>query len=190
MTLSLSQQKQTQRDAAFAARATMAAEGAGDAAASRFLKEFIALDGETISLYWPLGTELDTISLLHALHERGVACALPVVEQKDQPLFFRKWEPDTVLEPGAFKVLVPAKTAPYVTPTMVITPLLAFDARGYRLGYGGGFYDRTLAKLKREGNCTAVGFAYAAQEVAQVVTDRHDHRLDWVVTDQYVRKIV
>jgi|TARA_R110001606_G_scaffold3642_25_gene16669 5-formyltetrahydrofolate cyclo-ligase len=190
VTLSLSQQKQTQRDAAFTARAAMAADGASDAAAAVFLGEFTALAGEIISLYWPLGTELDTRSLLHALHERGVTCALPVVEKKDHPLAFRKWEPDTVLESGTFKVLVPAKSAPYVTPTLVITPMLAFDAAGYRLGYGGGFYDRTLEKLKREGDCVAVGYAYAAQEVAEVVTDRYDHRLDWVVTEQYVRKIV
>ncbi|WP_293960033.1 5-formyltetrahydrofolate cyclo-ligase [Sneathiella sp.] len=190
MTLSLPQQKQTQRDAAFAARAEMETESAGDQAAARFLDTFPTLAGETVSLYWPLGSELDTRPLLHALHERGVNCALPVVEKKDHPLAFRKWEPDTVLEPGAFKVLIPAISAPFVTPTLVITPMLAFDAAGYRLGYGGGFYDRTLEKLKREGSCAAVGYAYAAQEVAKVVTDRYDHRLDWVVTEQYVRKIV
>ncbi|MCF8468193.1 MAG: 5-formyltetrahydrofolate cyclo-ligase [Sneathiella sp.] len=189
MTLSLSQQKQAQRKAAFATRANIDASGKGEAAASNFLKNFDALGGEILSLYWPLGDELDTKPLLHRLHELGVACALPVVEKKDQPLMFRKWELDTVLEPGNFNVLIPTKTAPELTPTIVLAPLLAFDARGYRLGYGGGFYDRTLEKLRKEGRCMAAGYAYAGQEVAKVVTDSYDQRLDWIVTEEYVRKI-
>ena len=90
---------------------------------------------------------------------------------------------------GAFKVLVPAKTAANLVPDIVITPMLAFDARGYRLGYGGGFYDRTLAKLRNEGECRAIGFAYAAQEVAEVVIDRFDQRLDGIITEKDVRII-
>ncbi|MDF2368123.1 5-formyltetrahydrofolate cyclo-ligase [Sneathiella sp.] len=190
MTLSRRDQKQRQRDAAFARRAAIVAGDAGKQASNRFLDILPKLGVSTISLYWPLGSELDTGPLLRALHDLGITCALPVVEKKNHPLSFRRWTPETVLEPGAFKVLVPVKTADYLIPDLVITPMLAFDAAGYRLGYGGGFYDRTLEKLKRGGNCTAVGFAYAMQEVAEVVTDRYDHRLDWVVTDQYVRKIV
>jgi 5-formyltetrahydrofolate cyclo-ligase len=91
------------------------------------------------------------------------------------------------MEPGAFKVLVPAKSAAYLVPDIVITPMLAFDAMGNRLGYGGGFYDRTLAKLRDEGDCRAIGFAYAAQKVAEVVIDRFDQRLDSIITEEDVR---
>lgn len=170
-------------------RASIVAEDAGILAAQRFLDAFPALDGKTISLYWPLGSELDTKPLLRSLHDLGVACALPVVERKDNPLSFRRWTPETVLEPGAFNVLIPARTADYVTPDFVITPMLAFDAAGYRLGYGGGFYDRTLEKLRMDDECRAIGFSYAAQEVAQVVTDSYDQRLDYIVTEKEVRKI-
>ena len=189
MTQTCRNQKQQQRDAAFARRASIVAEDAGARAARRFLDAFPALDDKTISLYWPLGSELDTRPLLQALHDLGVACALPVVERKDHPLAFRRWTPETVLEPGAFNALVPAKTADYVTPDFVITPMLAFDAAGYRLGYGGGFYDRTLEKLRDGVECCAIGFAYAAQEVARVVTDSYDQRLDYIVTEKELRKI-
>ena len=183
-------QKQQQRDAAFAQRASIVAGDAGKKAARRFLDTFKELEDKTVSLYWPLGSELDTGPLLRALHDLGITCALPVVEKKDHPLSFRRWTPETVMEPGAFNVLVPMKSADYLVPDIVVTPMLAFDAAGYRLGYGGGFYDRTLEKLNQGGNCIAVGYSYAGQEVAKVVTDRYDHRLDWIVTDQYVRKIV
>lgn len=189
MTRSLDEQKQQQRVAALKCRAKIAPGDAAEATARRFLETFDGLSGEIVSLYWPLGNELDTRPLLHALHEFGVFCALPVVEKKDHPLAFRRWEPDTILEPGGFKVLVPAKSAAYVTPSLLVTPMLAFDAAGYRLGYGGGFYDRTLANLRARGSCCAVGYAYAAQEVTKVVIDKFDQRLDYMVTEKEVRKI-
>lgn len=189
MTLSLDEQKQEQRNAATGRRAEIAPGAAGESAAERFLDAFTDLSGQIVSLYWPLGSELDTRPLLRRLHVLGVICALPVVEKADHPLSFRRWDPDTVLEPGRFKVLVPANSAPTVTPDIVVTPMLAFDALGYRLGYGGGFYDRTLAGLRARGSCRAVGYAYAAQEVAKVITDRYDQRLDYLVTEKEVRKI-
>ncbi len=189
MTLSHRDKKQQQRDTAFARRAAIVAGDAGEKASRRFLDAFPKLDGLIISLYWPLGSELDTKPLLRALHDLGVVCALPVVERKDHPLSFRRWTLETVLEPGAFNVLVPAKSADYVIPDFVVTPMLAFDAAGYRLGYGGGFYDRTLEKLRNEGKCRAIGFAYAAQELAKVVIDSYDQRLDGIITEKDVRII-
>ncbi|WP_373087425.1 5-formyltetrahydrofolate cyclo-ligase [Sneathiella sp.] len=189
MTPSLAEQKQMQRELAFATRRAVDADDAGDRAADLFLANFASLEKTIVSLYWPLGSELDTRPLLHQLHERGAICALPVVDRKDHPLRFRAWEPDTVLEPGSFKTLVPSKSAKFLTPAVVVIPFLAFDADGYRLGYGGGFYDRTLDKLRWEQGCLAVGFGYAAQQVAKVVTDPFDQKLDWVVTEEYVRKI-
>jgi 5-formyltetrahydrofolate cyclo-ligase len=86
---------------------------------------------------------------------------------------------------GVFKAMIPEDGA-WVEPSVLIVPLLAFDARGYRLGYGGGFYDRTLEGLRARGPVLAVGFAFAAQEVAEVPTDATDQRLDAVVTERGV----
>lgn len=189
MTLSLSDQKQAQRETAFKTRKSVTPDDAGTRAADNFLEHFDIRTGVVISLYSPIGTELDSMPLLHTLHERGVRCALPVIEGNGRPLVFRMWEPDCILEMGPFKALVPAVTAAVLVPDIVITPMLAFDTAGYRLGYGGGFYDRTLQKLRHEKDCRAVGYAYSAQEVDKVVTDAFDQRLDAVVTEKDVRKI-
>lgn len=130
--------------------------------------------------------ELDPRPLLSRLLELGCQCALPVVVGRDQPLLFREWAPHDTLEAGPFGTREPASDAPEVTPGMLIVPLLAFDLRGFRLGYGGGFYDRTLRGLREDHEgCLAIGYAYADQQVDSVPVTDTDERLDWVVTEAY-----
>ncbi|MCR9212147.1 MAG: 5-formyltetrahydrofolate cyclo-ligase [Proteobacteria bacterium] len=181
-------QKQRQRQDAHSVRNSLQDADAGKAAARNFQAKFKKLSTETVSLYWPIGSELDTRPLLHSLYDSGVTCVLPVIEAKDNPLFFRRWQPELTLVPGPFKVPVPPETEDILVPTVIVAPLLAFDRHGFRLGYGGGYYDRTLEKLRQTSNCTAVGYAYAGQEVTKIVTDEFDQKLDWVVTEIDVRK--
>lgn len=139
--------------------------------------------GAVVSGYWPLGDELDPRPLMLALAERGARLALPVVEARGLPLGFRAWRPDDEVRPGSFGIPEPRPEAGEVSPRVVLVPMLAFDPSGHRLGYGGGFYDRTLASLRARGRILAVGLAYAGQEVARVPVGPHDQPLDWVVTE-------
>ena len=102
--------------------------------------------------------------------------------------FSPRWRPETRFIPGGFGTQIPSPEEPEVVPERLIVPLLAFDASGYRLGYGGGFYDRTLAKLRALGPVTAIGFAYAGQEVAAVPREDYDQQLDWLATEHAMRR--
>lgn len=137
--------------------------------------------GRPTSGYWPIGTEIDPRPALETLAEHGPV-GLPVVEGRDRPLAFRHWRPGDPLVPGGFGTSVPAADEP-MTPEVLIVPLLAFDGRGHRLGYGGGFYDRTLAALRARGPVLAVGFAFAAQRVEALPVEPTDAALDLVVTE-------
>jgi len=141
----------------------------------------------TVSAYLPIGSELDPRPLMVSLHGLGFGLAVPVVGAKGQPLRFRAWLPAAALVRGPFGVQVPADGA-WVEPDVLVVPLLAFDAAGYRLGYGAGFYDRTLAALRGRREVVALGFAYAAQQVAAVPREPTDARLDAVVTEAGVHR--
>lgn len=130
-----------------------------------------------------MGSELDPRPLMQALDGRGHGLALPVVAGAGRPLVFRAWTPGDPLRPAAFNTREPSPDKAEVTPRVVLVPLLAFDRAGYRLGYGGGFYDRTLAGLRAAGTALAVGLAFAGQEVESVPRDVNDRRLDWIVTE-------
>ena len=99
--------------------------------------------------YWPIGTELDVRHTLSHLDLIGFGCALPVVVSKGEPLTFRTWTPQVLMERSGLGILAPAATVPEVDPDVLLVPLLAFDRAGFRLGYGAGFYDRTLERLRR-----------------------------------------
>src|SRR5689334_17759571 len=142
--------------------------------------------GAVVSGFWPMGEEIDIKPLLAQLHASGHPIALPVVVKKGAPLTFRHWYPGMALVAGGFGTEVPPPSAPELEPEVLIVPLLAFDAEGYRLGYGGGFYDRTLDRL-RTGSAAdplAVGVAFSAQHVARVPRDEFDQPLDWIVTEK------
>jgi 5-formyltetrahydrofolate cyclo-ligase len=130
-----------------------------------------------------MASEIDPRPLMQALDERGHGLALPVVAGAGQPLVFRAWTPGDPLRPAAFNTREPGPDKAEVTPRVLLVPLLAFDRAGYRLGYGGGFYDRTLAGLRAAGAALAVGLAFAGQEVESVPRDPNDSRLDWIVTE-------
>ena len=136
-----------------------------------------------VALYWPIGDELDPRFLLHNLGKAGLATALPVVTGKDEPLEFRRWGIGDPLEQGLFGTQQPPSDAPRVTPNVLIIPLLAYDADCYRLGWGGGFYDRTLAANSA---VKAFGFAYGAQIIDYVPREAHDWPLQGIITEEGV----
>lgn len=138
----------------------------------------------TVAVYHPFREELDTRPLAEALLERGYALALPVTGAKKRPLSFRRFRDGDPLEADRYGVMTPAGDAEEVRPMIVVTPLLAFTRAGDRLGYGGGYYDRTLAALRAEGDVLAVGFAFAAQEATRIPRARGDEPLDWIVTER------
>ena len=169
-----------------------AAHKAASAAARRLQHAFTeAMDdmgvpapGAVISAYWPMGDEIDVGPLLDHLHGAGYVCALPAVVARKSPLVFRVWHPGMDLERGALGTSHPPAAAAIVTPGVVLAPLLAFDAEGTRLGYGGGYYDRTLARLRGAGPVLAIGIAYAAQQVDKAPRTEYDEPLDWIVTEE------
>jgi len=139
---------------------------------------------KTVSVFWSMGSEIDTQPLLQALHGAGHATALPVVAAKAQPLVFRAWAPGDALVDGGFGTSIPSPDAPTVVPDVLFVPLLAFDDDGYRLGYGGGFYDRTLEKLRRAaGDVLAIGVAFSGQRVDTVPRGPYDQPLDGVAME-------
>ncbi len=175
--------KSVARAAAFAVRRAAFAAGQGQAA--ELLADFLAArPGSVLAGYMAMRTEIDPLAAMAA--HRGVV-GVPVIVGAGLALRFRAWEPGVAMVAGEFGALIPQE-APWVEPEVLIVPLLAFDARGYRLGYGGGFYDRTLARLRARGGVLAVGFAFAAQEVAAVPVDGFDQRLDAVVTELGARE--
>jgi len=169
--------------------AVQASPQAGFVLRDRFLAALSPAAGVAVSAYWPLEDEFDPRPLFMELHHRGHPIGLPVILGRGQPLMFRRWAPDVALVRGPFRVMAPPAESPEVIPQLLLVPLLAFDRAGYRLGYGGGFYDRTIAKLRAAGDVLAVGVALAAQEVAAVPRDDTDEPLDWVVTDREAIRI-
>jgi 5-formyltetrahydrofolate cyclo-ligase len=137
--------------------------------------------------YRSQGAEIDPWPLMRRLAQTGAALALPTALARDAPLIFRAYQPGDPLAPDACGVAAPLETAPEVTPDVVITPLLAFDAGGGRMGQGGGHYDRTLEALRSRGPVFALGLAYAAQEIARIPVEPHDQRLDAILTEKSYR---
>jgi 5-formyltetrahydrofolate cyclo-ligase len=174
--------KAAARKAAFVRRKGAFAAGQGQAA--ELLADFLADHrGKPLAGYMPMRTEIDPLPAMGA-HDGPVG--VPVILAAATPLKFREWSPGAAMMPGEFGALIPAEGV-WVEPQVVIVPLLAFDARGYRLGYGGGFYDRTLQGLRARGPVLALGFAFAAQEVDAVPIDHYDQPLDAVITEAGIR---
>lgn len=184
MTITVSE-KRAARTAATEVRAGAHkhAAGAGRLAAGFMLEALGQMRGvRTVAGYLPFRSEIDPLPAMMALHGLGYRVCVPVIEGRGLPLAFRAWKPGCRTVRGAFGVRVPVEGA-LVEPDLLIVPLLAFDAKGHRLGYGGGFYDRTLAALRAERPVAAIGLAYAAQAVARVPHGPDDRRLDAVATE-------
>lgn len=184
----LSQAKATlRRDASIRRDAAHGAVGAtaGDALIRWGLDRLAALRPRVVSGFWSIRSEIDVRPLMQALAAAtGADLTMPVVVARGQPLLFRRWQVGMALVAGPFGTVHPAESEPALVPDLVLVPLLAFDRRRHRLGYGAGFYDRTLAGLRAAGPVTAVGIAYAAQEVGAVPVGDHDEMLDLVLTER------
>lgn len=163
-----------------------AAFAADPEAGSRLFGHLAAVglpERSVVAAYWPLRDELDPRPAMVALLGLGHRLCLPVVVGAGRPLVFRAWTPDAPLEAAGFGTRVPLADAGERTPSVLLVPLVAFDRAGYRLGYGGGFYDRTLAGLRAAGPVLAIGLGYAAQGIERLPREATDERLDWIVTE-------
>jgi 5-formyltetrahydrofolate cyclo-ligase len=153
----------------------------GNALTSHVLREMPPPAGAVVSGFWPMGQEIDIRPLLVTLHERGHRIVLPETPKRGNPLIFRLWHPRSVMISERFGTSRP--DGPVLVPDFLLVPLLAFDRRGYRVGYGAGYYDRTLAGLPGR---FRLGVAYAAQELDAVPAGAYDQRLDAVATERGV----
>lgn len=180
--MTLQDRKEAARKAAFAARKAAHALGQGHAG---YLSSVLAgYRGVPVGGYAQMRTEIDPTSAMEEAAAHGLVC-LPVIEAADHPLKFRAWTPDCEMVDGAFGARIP-QAGDWVTPEILIVPLVAFSRSGGRLGYGGGFYDRTLERLRADKPTLAIGFAYAAQELADIPLEPTDQPLDLIVTEQGV----
>jgi len=151
-----------------------------------FAGEMVFADAAIVAGYLPIREEADPRALMAALAKRGHRLALPCMAEGKR-LVFRAWREGDATQLNVHGIGEPASGGPAVTPELVLVPLLAFDAHGHRLGYGGGYYDRALDRLRAGCRVTAIGIAYAGQEVDALPREPHDHRLDLVVTERGIR---
>ena len=180
--------KRTLRSAMLAWRAGLSEDErrtAADGLLEQFRRERPFETPCIVSGFWPMREELDIRPLMFELFNQGCQLALPVVTGKGQPLVFRAWRPGDALEQGVFNTLHPSPRREVIEPDALIVPLLACDREGWRLGYGGGFYDRTLHALRKRRKVLAMGVAFDAQLLGEDVPHGpDDERLDWVLTDR------
>jgi 5-formyltetrahydrofolate cyclo-ligase len=175
------------RSRAHALRAALAQderEEASRAAAEHFFSGVVLDPGAVVAAYWPIRDEVDCQPILIRLMDSLQPVCLPVVLGDSEPLQLRLWEQGTPLYPAGYGTLAPDEQSPLVEPDVILMPLLAIDRRGTRLGYGGGYYDRTLAQMGKQARL--VGLAFAAQEIDEIPREVHDIPLDAVVTENGV----
>ena len=176
------------RKAAFAKRDALPAAERQAAAETIAARPFpIAIKpGVIVSGFSPLKTEINPLPLMRKLAEAGATLALPVVARRGEPLIMRAYAFGQSLNEGVWGIREPADNAPAVDPDILIVPLAAFDRRGNRIGYGAGYYDMTIARLRVLKPVVAIGIAYAAQEFPEVPVTTRDERLDLVLTERDV----
>jgi len=171
------------------AMGTKARARAGAAIAAhlrRLLSERLAAaPGGVISAYWPIKCEPDLRDLMAELHAAGMDIALPLVETRAAPLVFRRWTPRTRMVRGHWNIPVPPPEAERVTPEIALAPVMGWDPAGYRLGYGGGYFDRTLAALRPRP--FVIGIGYQTARIATIFPQPHDIAMDAIVTEDGVQ---
>lgn len=180
-------QKHTLRQQFLSLRQSLPAEIAGDAQArcSEHLRTHIGTKTKIIAGYSPIRGELDVIPALTELAANGHTACLPVIIQKDAPLIFRAWQPEAPLTQGAYGISTPPASAAQLIPDIILVPLLAFDAAGNRLGYGGGYYDRTIHALRMRKNAVQIiGVGYSIQQTTQLPAEIYDEKLDYALTEK------
>lgn len=183
----IAEAKADARRQAFAARKAAHAAAETDpaileAANAALLEHVSALPGAVVAGYMPIRTEISPLPAMEALAGAGRQLCVPVILGAGLPLEFHAWHPGAAMREGPFGAAIPAEARP-LEPDILIVPLVAFDRAGYRLGYGGGFYDRSLARLAARKPVHTVGFAFAAQELPEVPREPTDWRLDAIVTE-------
>ena len=185
------EQKVRLRRQAFTLREQLAAEYDAsltrlDTGIERFAASLIEKFTPTsVAGYWPVRNEINILPLLSALQDKGVQLCLPITGPVGTPLTFHYWVFGTALDTGQFGIKQPFSDAERLFPDVICLPLLAFDSKCQRLGYGGGYYDRTLADLRRQGHKVAtVGLAYAGQQIDSLVTGPYDEQLETVLTPE------
>lgn len=184
--MNLDDQKKLARQEAFARRKVACDNNAGGASGK--LSEFLAgFRGVPTAGFMPINTEIDPRPAMAEMTAYGPV-GVPVIQAPATPLKFAEWTPECVMVEGAFKAQIPADLT-WIRPEIVIVPLVAFDRAGGRLGYGGGFYDRTLEGLRAKGPVLAVGFAFAAQEAANLPLEATDQPLDMMITEKEIFQI-
>ena len=172
------------RRGALAQRDALSVEARADAAAAIARASLPVELPATVAGYSPINSELDPYPLMHALAARCAMLALPVIIARNQALIFRAWQPDEGLVRGPFGIFQPSSDADEVDPDIVLVPLAAFDRAGHRIGYGRGYYDRTLQDLRTIKKITVIGVAFAVQEIETVPRLPHDEQLDCVLTER------
>jgi 5-formyltetrahydrofolate cyclo-ligase len=160
-------------------------KAAAEAIAARKFQLAIA-PGTIVSGFMPLKSEINPLPLLQELSQAGARLALPAIAGRGKPLIMRAWEFGAPLDRGQWGIREPKADAPEVEPDILLVPLLAFDRAGYRIGYGAGYYDMTIHRLRALKLVTAVGIAFAAQEIPEIPTTPRDERLDLVLTEREV----
>ncbi len=152
-----------------------------------FFEKINPQQGQVVAAFWPKGREFNPWPVIERLLKESVTCALPIVKKDTRVLSFALWNESIELEKGPYGIQQPVQNekTQWLEPDIVIVPFLAFDRRGGRLGYGGGYYDATLKELRAKKSVTAVGLGYAQQAVLfNLPAEEHDERLDWVITPQ------
>jgi 5-formyltetrahydrofolate cyclo-ligase len=176
----LRRKAQAQRAALFAKNGPEASA----AAVAHFLREIDLAPTDMVAAFWPIRDEIDIKPALARLMDSGQPVCLPVVVGKDQPLEWRQWLDGAALTPAGFGTLAPDELAPVVVPDVILMPMLGFDTHGTRLGYGGGYYDRTLQSIAKRPRL--IGFAFSVQAFDFIPREPHDVPLDAVVTEDGV----
>jgi 5-formyltetrahydrofolate cyclo-ligase len=142
--------------------------------------------GVIVSGFMPLKSEINPLLLMQKLSEAGARLALPTIAGRGRPLIMRAWQFGAPLDRGQWGIREPKPDAAEVEPDILLVPLLAFDRKGFRIGYGAGYYDMTIHRLRALKPVIAVGISFAAQEVAKIPTTERDERLDLVLTEREV----
>jgi 5-formyltetrahydrofolate cyclo-ligase len=183
--MDLGEIKAVARKAAFMRRKT-AFESAGPGQAAHLSEVLAGYRGVPLAGYMPIRTEISPLAAMAEAAAHGPV-GVPVIQGREQPLLFSRWEPDCAMRDGPFGAMIP-EVDDYFEPEILIVPLVAFDARGGRLGYGGGFYDRTLEQLRARRATLAIGFAFDAQEAEDLPLEMTDQPLDMIVTESGIRE--
>ncbi len=157
--------------------------------ASKVLNNF-DFEGKVVAGYWPIRGEVDIRPVLMHLDNIGQTCALPLVVEDNEPLIFRKWTNKVAMAKGKYDIPVPDKNDPVaeiVTPDVILVPFVAYDRRGNRIGYGGGYYDRTVKALREAGTVEVIGVGFNAQKSSAILPmDEHDIAMECVVTERMI----